>query len=386
MRTRVAVLALSAFAAFAAAPTGAGATELVGPPVKVASGPLNKIQAVITPDNHGGFAAFSMLNDDDDVFNDKLYAQFFGSDRKPIGETMRFGKKKIKKEKVVGAFLNGGAYLGTGAIIVPYILNLSSSSQPTLLAQLFKDGQTSGKSKTLLPSVSNPYPPVELRDGRALVSWDPVGGGYQEFRFATRDGEVAKKSRSFNSNYVFPIAIEGGFLTTFVSGLDTVTLKARIYNAAGDPVREFSLVSAASSGQLPKIRIVGLAGGEIALMVCERDQASGRCRITGQRFSTKGLRVGDKVVLVEDAPEQLLNATYLTDGGLLASFTEDEGGISHLVHRTFDSKLKPKGKVEESRPTGSFPGGLTTLTDGRVAARYTVNGDGTDVYVQLIAP
>ncbi|RXF74052.1 hypothetical protein [Hansschlegelia zhihuaiae] len=380
--------------AFAIGAAPAAAVELVGPPLQPnLSNETGSSFPNIVPDADGGFAALWDVDIDGDLRSDQILARFYGRDRQPKGAARRIDGK-IGGRTPTNVFGAGGALLGDGRQLYAWQADFAQQLwEKRQFVGRFIGGRAPGDEISRLetdPDMVAGAPPLPLRDGRAILRWQAFAlSDREEGRFVSADGSLGPANLVFqlaNARISGLAALDKGFVALFVRSLSSgeEELVGQVYGAEGGRQGGVIVVVPPSpAGTLGATSIVGLPSGDFFLLRAVR-RANGSARLTGQRFTRTGRRIGGEKTLLNSIPFQAAAPRLLPGGDLLIALEERVGETKCIVYRRFGDDLEQIGPAAATdSAAGLIRGPSVVLADGRVASAYVI---GRKIFVQVVAP
>jgi RTX calcium-binding nonapeptide repeat (4 copies)/Cadherin domain len=253
---------------------------------------------------------------------------------------------------------------------------------------------------------------VALAGGGFAISWDDAAGTDTRARIFDANGVAAGQDFRLNNNltgnqeYGDLVALaNGGFVATWRTTDATAdgssdAVKARVFNAAGNPIGNEFLVNTQAAGFQNAPSIAQLANGNLIITWATTDilQDGSSGAIKAQIFSASGVKIGEEFIVNAQGVNTQNDpvVTNLPDGGFMVAWVsfdplQDGSGLA-VKARVFDANGAPIGSefLVNTLASGnqSLPE-LVTLADGRVVAAWTSdNGDGSGfaVRAQIFAP
>ncbi|MEO6215868.1 MAG: cadherin repeat domain-containing protein, partial [Sphingomonas sp.] len=253
---------------------------------------------------------------------------------------------------------------------------------------------------------------VALANGGFVVSWDDWNSFDTRARIFGANGVaigadfILNNKTDYAQEYGDLVALaSGGFVATWrttdtTADGDGQALKARIFDAAGNPVGNEFLVDTQATGFQYSPSISQLANGNLIITWYTTDplQDGSDGAVKAQIFSPTGAKIGAEF-LVNAQTVNLQNdpvVTSLPNGGFMVAWEsfdplQDGSGMA-IKARVFNADGVPVGSefLVNTLGTGDqFLPELVTLADGRVVAAWastTGDGSGYAVRAQILAP
>jgi hypothetical protein len=379
--------------AFAIGAAPAAAVELVGPPLQPnLSNETGSSFPNIVPDADGGFAAFWDLDIDGDLRSDQILARFYGRDRQPKGAARRIDGK-IGGRAPTNVFGTGGALLGDGRQLYAWQADFARQfGERRQFIGRFVGGRAPDEIGRLEtdPDMVTGAPPLPLRDGRAVLRWRAFAlSDREEGRFVSADGSLGPANLVFqlaNARISGLAALDKGFLALFVRSLPSgeEELVGQVYGAEGGRQGGVLVfIPPSPAGTLGATSIVGLPSGDLLLLRAVR-RANGGARLTGQRFTRTGRKIGGEKTLLNSILFQGAAPRLLPGGDLLIALEDQVGEAKRIVYRRFGDDLEQVGPAAATdSAAGLIRGPSVALADGRVASAYVI---GRKIFVQVVEP
>lgn len=370
-----------------------GVTRQVNP---ASDAPYSVTAPVLVPDNEGGFGVFWGRDvDQSEPSPDQLFARFYDRKLKPAREAKRFdqpigGDRAFYTVPVGGVRLGGGGMMAVWSVLFP---STTSTRPPGVLGRAFEGGKPSGETKTLdaEEAAAQPLPPLQLEDGRALVSWIRNDSLTERAgRFIKADGSLGPAnidlSRS-NANFEELAALKTGFMAVFTEPSADFTKQrvfVQVFDANGKREGvEFKLLPFMTPAEIGFLTVIGLSSGDFAVIRL-RPADPGLADLQVQRFSRSGTARGEPATLAKDLPARPLRVVALENDGFLIARQETVAGGERMVFTRYSGASKQVGPSAKTRATPQlqlWP--LKRLANGLAAAAYL---DGGRIFVQTVKP
>jgi hypothetical protein len=362
----------------------------------------------------GGFVAMWVtLDTTQDGSGNAIKGQRFDVNGNKIGAEFL-----VNNQGAGSQFTPSVSVLANGSFIATWITNdtTQDGSGNAVKAQIFSaSGIPIGGEFLVNSSVAGSQSNstvVALAGGGFAISWDDATGTDTRARIFDANGVAAGQDFRLNNNltgnqeYGDLVALaNGGFVATWRTTDATAdgssdAVKARVFNAAGNPIGNEFLVNTQAAGFQNAPSIAQLANGNLIITWATTDvlQDGSSGAIKAQIFSASGVKIGGEFIVNAQGVNTQNDpvVTNLPDGGFMVAWVsfdplQDGSGLA-VKARVFDANGAPIGSefLVNTLASGnqSLPE-LVTLADGRVVAAWTSdNGDGSGfaVRAQIFAP